>query len=185
MRGGNDQIPERLAGALQEDQITRGAELVEIRRNPDRHLPPSFNGAPPVTAADRVVLALPFSILRTIDYSKAGFSQLKDTAIQELGMGTNSKLHLQFNTRHWESLGCNGDTFADTGYQNTWDVTRAQSGKAGILVDYTGGDVGASFGSGTTEERANQFLGQLEPVLDGISEKGLWNGLATVDFWTG
>ena len=64
-------------------------------------------------------------------------------------MGTNSKLHLQFNTRHWNSLGCNGETFADTGYQNTWEVTRRAAGKAGILVDYTGGDVGASFGSGT------------------------------------
>ena len=84
-------------------------------------------------------------------------------------MGTNSKLHVQFSSRHWESLGCNGDTFADTGYQNTWDVTRAQPGRRGILVDYTGGDVGASFGTGTPAERAAQFLSQIEPVLPGIT----------------
>ena len=65
--------------------------------------------------ADRVVLALPFSILRSsVDYKSAGFKALKQTAIKELGMGTNSKLHVQFSDRHWEGLGCNGETFADT-----------------------------------------------------------------------
>ena len=152
MRGGNDQIPARLADALQ-GQITTGSELVAIRRNSDGSYRLSFrsgSGTSTVTA-DRVVLALPFSILRDVDYAKAGFSQVKKTAIEELGMGTNSKLHVQFDRRHWNSLGSNGETYADTGYQNTWEVTRAQAGKAGILVDYTGGNIGASFGSGTPD----------------------------------
>ncbi len=180
--GGNDQIPARMASALP-GQITRGSELTAIRRNSDGSWGLSFRGARPVTA-DRVVIAIPFSILRSsVDISKAGFSPRKLTAISEMGMGTNSKLHVQFTSRHWESLGCNGDTFADTGYQNTWDVTRAQRGASGILVDYTGGNIGASFGSGSPSSRAEQFLGQLEPVLPGISAR--WNGRATVDYWTG
>ncbi len=181
VRGGNDQITARLADALK-GQITTSAELVAIRRNADDTYRLTFNGASPVTA-DRVVLALPFSILRTIDYSKAGFSELKQKAIQKLGMGTNSKLHVQFTDRHWRQLGCNGETYADTGYQNTWEVTRAQSGTQGILVDYTGGNVGASFGTGTPAERAAQFLTQIKPVLPGIETKS--NGLAMVDYWTG
>jgi monoamine oxidase len=183
--GGNDQIPELMAAALG-GQITLGSELVAIRRNKDGSWALSFRqgGVTRSVTADRVVMAIPFSILRSsVDISKAGFSSRKLTAIREQGMGTNSKLHVQFTTRHWESLGCNGDTFADTGYQNTWDVTRAQPGTPGILVDYTGGNIGASFGSGTPSSRAQQFLGQLEPVLPGIT--GKWNGRATVDYWTG
>jgi monoamine oxidase len=182
--GGNDQIPARLASALQ-GQVNTGAELVAIRRNADGSYRLTFHsgaGTSTVTA-DRVVLALPFSILRGVDYSKAGFLPVKNTAIQELGMGTNSKLHVQFTSRFWNSLGNQGDTYADTGYQNTWEVTRAQPGTAGILVDYTGGNIGASFGSGTPAERAKQFLAQIEPVLPGISSR--WNGRATVDYWTG
>ena len=179
VRGGNDQIPARLAAALQ-GQIHTGAELTAIRRNADGTYRLSL-GTGPVTA-DRVVLALPFSILRDVDYSKAGFSPVKDTAIQELGMGTNSKLHVQFRSRIWNSLGNQGETYADTGYQNTWEVTRSQPGKAGILVDYTGGEIGAGFGTGSPTERANQFLRQIEPVLPGITSS--WNGRATVDFWT-
>ena len=130
------------------------------------------------------MLALPFSILCTsVDYSQAEFSPLKQTAIAELAMGTNSKLHVQFSRRHWETLNCSGETFADTGYQNTWDVSRAQSGTSGILVDYTGGMIGASFNSGTPTTRAKEFLKQIEPVLPGLSAK--WNGRATIDFWTG
>jgi monoamine oxidase len=116
-----------------------------------------------------------------VDYRDAGFSALKQTAIREMGMGTNSKLHLQFSSRHWESLGCNGETFADTGYQNTWDVTRAQPGTAGILVNYTGGNVGASFGTGNAATHAQSFLARLEPVLPGIMAQ--WNGKASLDFW--
>jgi monoamine oxidase len=183
--GGNDQIPERLATALA-GQVTRGSELVAIRRNKDGTWALSLRqGATTRTVtADRVVMAIPFSILRSsVDISKAGFSSRKLTAIREMGMGTNSKLHVQFKSRHWESLGCNGETYADTGYQNTWDVTRAQGGTSGILVDYTGGNIGASFGSGTPSSRAEEFLGQLEPVLPGISRQ--WNRRATIDYWTG
>jgi monoamine oxidase len=89
-----------------------------------------------------------------VDWKKAGFDSRKATAIRELGMGTNSKLHVQFSSRFWRGQGSNGETFADTGYQNTWEVTRAQAGKSGILVDYTGGKIGASFDSGTPESRA-------------------------------
>jgi monoamine oxidase len=183
VRGGNDQIPARLASALT-GQLNVQHELTSIARNSDGTYRLTFKlggGISKTVTADRVVLALPFSILRTVDHSKAGFSALKRTAIKEQGMGTNSKLHLQFANRHWETLGCNGDTVADTGYQNTWEVTRAQSGAPGILVDYTGGNVGASFGSGTPTSRAQQFLAQIEPVLPGISSR--WNGRATVDFW--
>jgi monoamine oxidase len=99
-----------------------------------------------------------------------------------MGMGTNSKLHVQFSSRPWRALGFNGETFSDRGYQNTWEVSRAQPGTSGILVNYTGGRIGASFGRGTPESRAKEFLGQVEPVLPGVTKA--WNGKATIDFWT-
>lgn len=183
--GGNDQITDRLAAKLA-GQITTGSELVAVRRNSSGTFTLTFaqsSGTKTVTA-DKVVLALPFSILRSsVDLSKAGFEPRKLVAIREQGMGTNSKLHLQFSSRFWRVQGSNGETFSDRGYQNTWEVTRAQPGASGILVDYTGGKIGASFGSGTAESRAQQFLAQVEPVLPGATKA--WNGRATIDFWPG
>jgi monoamine oxidase len=183
--GGNDQVPAALAAHLG-DRIAYESELVSIAARPRGDFALGFReGSRTVSVtADKVVLALPFSILRrSVDVSRAGFSARKLTAIAEQGMGTNSKLHVQFDRRHWNELGCNGETYADTGYQNTWEVTRGQEGKSGILVDYTGGSIGASFGSGTPASRATQFLRQLEPVLPGIADR--WNGRATIDYWTG
>jgi monoamine oxidase len=182
VNGGNDQIPMALAGMMA-NQIALGMELTAIAQNRDGTYSLSFRGLNKAKIVDRVVLALPFSLLKSVDYSRANFGQLKDTAIRDLPMGTNSKLHVQFSERHWNTLGNNGNTYADTGYQNTWEVTRAQPGKPGILVDYTGGTIGASFGSGTPDSRAQQFLAQLEPVLPGITKKYI-AGKATIDFWT-
>ena len=183
VRGGNDQIPTALASRIA-GQIQTGTELVAVKQNAGGTYTLTFkagSGTLTVTA-DKVVLALPFSILRSsVDISKAGFEPLKLTAIREQGMGTNSKLHLQFTRRLWRDLGSNGETYADTGYQNTWEVSRSQPGQSGILVDYTGGQIGASFGSGTPASRARKFLAQIEPVFPGISKA--WNGRATIDFW--
>jgi monoamine oxidase len=185
VRGGNDGIVARLADRLA-GQIETGRELVAIRRTAAGGYTLTFRSGSGTTsvAADHVVLALPFSIMRaSVDWSRAGFGDVKATAIRELAMGTNSKLHVQFTDRHWRGLGSNGETYSDRGYQSTWEVTRSQAGTAGILVDYTGGTIGAGFGQGTPTSRAQQFLTQLEPVLPGISAK--WNGRATVDFWKG
>ncbi|MDB4868414.1 MAG: amine oxidase [Cohnella sp.] len=185
VRGGNDQIVSRLAEEVK-DQITLRTRLTAIALNKDGGytLTLQTGSSKRDIIAEKVILALPFSILRSsVDYMKAGFRPLKQIAIQEQGMGTNSKLHVQFKKRLWEELGCTGTTYADTGYQNTWDVTRAQPGETGILVDFTGGTIGASFNTGTPAERAQQFLTQLEPVWPGITAE--WNGKATLDYWKG
>ncbi len=182
VRGGNDQIPQLLAAALG-SQVTLGSQLVAVRQNADATYTLSLKqGTRTVSAvADHVILALPFTLLRSVDCSRAGFSAVKSNAIRTLGMGTNSKLQLQFTSRVWNALGCNGATYSDTGYQSSWDVSRAQAGTNGILVDYTGGTIGASFGSGTIAGRAQQFLSQIEPVLPGIT--AAWNGKASLDYW--
>jgi monoamine oxidase len=179
--GGNDQIPERLAAALP-GQINPGYELTAVARNSNGTWKLSFgNGA--TTTVDRVIIAIPFTILRDVDLTKAQFEPRKMRAINELGMGTNSKMHVGFKKRFWRDLGCNGETYADTGYQNTWEVSRGQAGTTGLLVDYTGGKIGATFGAGTPSSRAKQFVGQIEPLLPGATAN--WNGNATIDYWPG
>lgn len=184
VRGGNDQVAaelgNRLSGQLKLDHV-----LTVIKKNTDGTFTLTFaNGA--TTRVDHVVLAIPFSMLKGVNYQKAGFEPLKVTAIKELPMGTNSKLHVQFKDRFWYAAKNNGNTYADTGFQNTWEVTRAQPGAKGILVDYTGGKIGAGFGpgTGTPQERALQFFGQLAPQFPGVDIASHWDGIsATIDSW--
>jgi monoamine oxidase len=184
VHGGNDQVPAALAGKLA-SQISLNVPLTAIKLNNDGSYTLTFaNGSGSFTkVADHVVLTLPFTLLRGVDFSKAGFNQVKTWAINELGMGTNSKLHLQFGSRFWRDQGLNGETYSDRGYQNTWEVSRAQPGTNGILVNYTGGTPGVNAGKGTPEQQAATFLKQVEPVLPGATAQ--WNGNVFRDYWTG
>jgi monoamine oxidase len=188
--GGNEGLPRAIAETLPAGSVQTGTALTAIAKNKDGSYALSFSRGPLkfTVTADRVLLALPFSILRNLDYSTAGFNAVKTTAIQQLGYGTNAKLHLQFANRIWNQVGpwgiSTGSSLSDTGYQNTWEVTRAQPGQTGILVDYTGGTIGASFTGDNTKQSvvqsyALQFLSQLQPVFPGIAQ--YWNGRATLD----
>jgi monoamine oxidase len=192
--GGNERLPQTIAAdlAARGTSVLTGWRMTSIVRQKDGSYALTFAGVKTPVVADQVVLALPFAVLRTLDYGRAGFDDLKDVAIQELGRGRNDKLQLQFKSRLWNHAGAwpgisNGSTYADTGYQNTWDVSRGQAGATGILVDYTGGNVAASFRPSTpysdatnaaTAAYARTFLGQLEPVYPGITAQ--WNGKATL-----
>jgi monoamine oxidase len=191
--GGNTLLPLAVRDAIVSAQgaaaVRNGWRMTSITRNSDGTTTLAFDtasGAQQVVA-DHVVLALPFAVLRTLDYHGANFSPLKKTAIEQLGNGRNSKLQLQFSSRLWNGQGSNGASYSDTGYQNTWDVTRGQAGITGILVDYTGGNVAGALSAGTPYATAangkvgtlaRRFLGQLEPVFPGISSR--WNGRATL-----
>jgi monoamine oxidase len=192
--GGNERLPQTIAADLiaRGTQVRTGWRMSSIARRSDGAYSLTFDGVKTPVVADEVVLALPFAVLRTLDYSRAGFDSLKNTAIQDLGRGRNDKLQVQFSSRLWNGTGAwpgisNGSTYADTGYQNTWDVSRGQAGASGILVDYTGGNVAGSFRPSTpysdasnpaTRAYARTFLGQLEPVYPGITAQ--WNGKATL-----
>jgi monoamine oxidase len=179
VRGGNDLLVSRLAAKLC-DRIERPRKLIALRRLSDGRFDLVFDQGN--VTADKVVLAVPFTMLRkVVDLSRAGLSPRKMTAIREIGMGTNSKLHLQFHERVWEKRGLNGEVFADSGFQNCWDTTRAQRGRAGILLNFTGGKVGAAFGRGDEASHAKKFLGEIEPAIPGLTSA--WNQKSAVTCW--
>ena len=182
VRGGNDQIVARLAQVL-DGQIETDAPLSAIVRNSDGRYTLTFGNrrSSRSVTVEQVVLALPFSKLREVDYGKAGFTAPKTFAIKELPIGANAKVQLQFTSRHWRTLDNNGDSYADTGYQDTWEVTRAQGGTPGVLVNYTGGDTTRSQAGASAQTLAERFLGQIEPVLPGLTAR--WNGKVTLDYW--
>lgn len=191
VKGGNERIPKAIANVLTPGSVQLNTALTAIVLNGDGSYTLTLNrgGRTFSQKFDRVIMTIPFSVLRTLDYSAAGFDLIKRTAITELGYGRNAKLQLQFDSRLWNARGpwglSTGTSYSDTGYQNSWDVTRAQNGETGILVDYTGGGVPLASFNGNPDDPsvvaayARTFLTQLEAVFPGISE--LWNGRATLD----
>jgi monoamine oxidase len=183
--GGNSNLPLAIADALPSGSIHLGYRMTTIALNADGSLLVSFDNGKTITA-DHVVLCISFAVLRTLNYKKAGFDPLKQTAITQLGAGLNAKLNLQFGSRIWNSYASTGSLYSDQPFQSGWDVTRGQPGPTAILVEYPGANVARSLGQrnpySTTSTSlqvakfAGQYLAQLEPIFPGITAE--WNGKA-------
>ncbi len=182
IRGGNDQLVARLAHEV-DGQIEPHTRLVAIARMADGRYRLTLlrDGAERVTAADCVILAIPFTLLRGVDTTRAGFRPRKVQAIGALGMGRNTKLQLQFTERFWQRAGGNGEVRLEGAFQTTWDVTRAQAGRAGILNFFSGGAAAEEAALGYPEERARMALAELERALPGATAR--WNGRVIRNAW--
>jgi monoamine oxidase len=198
--GGNEQLPLAIARSLPQGCIHLHHQLVAIKRNSDNTIALSFTTphGPLEVTSDSVILALPFSTLRHVDYRQAGFDALKQTAITQLGYGTISKLFLQFDTPYWYQDGPwpranNSFIITDLDIQTLWDTSLGQPGTSGLLVDYTSGQRGAAYapptpyatvaGAESIQHYAQHCLIQLEHVFPGISTH--YTGKAALSYPTG
>ena len=129
-------------------------------------------GSSKQVTADHVVLALPFSIMRSsVDWSQAGFGPVKTRAIQRAGHGNELQAACPVHRPPLERAG-----------------QQRQHVRGHRLPEHLGGHALAARPVGDpgrlhrrqhrgelrhrlADERAQQFLRQIEPVLPGISAK--------------
>ncbi|MEO8277298.1 MAG: NAD(P)/FAD-dependent oxidoreductase [Thermoanaerobaculia bacterium] len=178
VRGGNDQIPKRLAEHLA-GRVETGTRLEAIgsRSNGDFALTFRRGAATHEVTAERVVLAIPFTLLRKVRID-VSLPAVKRKAIDELRYGTNAKLMVGFSDRVWTQrqgkiAGSNGSVLTDLPLQLTWEATRQQPGKAGILTCFTGGRRGVELGQGTPASQSERFARDLERIYPGVAERRL------------
>lgn len=174
--GGNDQIARRLAERL-ERRVRTGHRLESLRGRSGGGFTLTFErdtGSLDVRA-DIVVLALPFTLLRTVDLDGTlGLSPTKLRAINELGYGTNAKMMLGVNDKVWRSRPFNGHQgftgylYSDLAAQSGWDHTQLQPGPMGGYTVYLGGNEGVRSGSGTVGEQASRYSAELDRVWRGF-----------------
>jgi monoamine oxidase len=170
VRGGNDRISQTLANSLG-DRIELNSILQRIRKRADGQIECTFarGSSARTVAAEHVILALPFTMLRTVTID-LDLPAVKRRAIRELGYGTNAKLMVGFTERLWRTrYSSNGSTLTDLPYQLTWETSRLQPGVSGIITNFTGGRHGIELGEGTPSDRAAELAIQLDVIFPGIA----------------
>jgi monoamine oxidase len=170
VQGGNDRIVRALASYVG-NRVDTGVVLEAIDARSDGAIELSLrSGAQSYTlAAPHVVLALPFTMLRRVKMG-VELPPAKRLAIDELAYGTNAKLMVGFDSRPWRTAHqSNGSVLTDLPFQCTWETSRGQEGKAGILTNFTGGAQGLRLGDGDPGEQVLRLLGDLERVFAGVS----------------
>ena len=168
VRGGNDLIP-RTLGTKLTDAIESGHVLEAIRGEAGGYVLTFRKGAATrEVRARQAILALPFTLLRKVRID-VELPSLKKRAIEHLAYGTNAKLMIGFERRSWREHGANGASMSDLAYQTTWDTTRKQPGRGGVLTNFTGGRHGVELGQGTPKQQAEAAVRDLERVFPGIA----------------
>lgn len=188
VRGGNDQVPARLLEALPEGTVTFDAPLETVRAVDDR-VELRFGGVPAPVVADRVVLAVPSTTLRQVDLAQAGFSPEMLSGVDELGMGTNAKVLLQFDRPFYTGFGdwSGGLSRGDDPLIGTWESSGTDGNDdLGLLTVYSGGRVGAGYEA--DEPHAPASAGVVEEMLAAIGAavpdiSSAFDGDAWLDAW--
>jgi monoamine oxidase len=162
IEGGNSQIIDMLRRKLSR-QIKNNHRLEAIIRQNNGYTL-SFAGGKDINA-DVVILAVPFTTLRDVDLSRAGLTQRKMGAIQELGYGTSSKLLLSVTSRVWRQQRRAGYLFNEQAH-NGWDNSQGQNknrGDGGYTV-FLGGEAGRNLNKSATET----YVNELDKVFPGF-----------------
>ena len=185
--GGNDRIPRRLAQILG-DSIETGTvlESITLLSSGRYRVDIRSRGVTKERKYEKILLALPFSILRQITL-KVDLPPIKRLAIDNLGYGTNSKLITSYAEKIWRTrYNSTGVILADLDFQNTWEASQSRyTGVEGIITNFTGGRQGLVIGTKTPEFHAQKLLLQLEKVFPGISKKRLPQGNSIRAYWFG
>jgi len=185
IRGGNDQVPNMLADLLPAGALHLETPLEAMRQRSDGTYELEFGGVAAPVVADHVVLCLPFTTLRDVDLTDAGFDAKRMRAIDELAMGTNAKVLLQFEDR-FPTFGWNGLFDLDVPKTDSWDSALAEPGPGGLLTIFSGGKTGAGYP--VDEAHAPAPVGVVDDALTFLDTyfpgmRASFNGRSWLDSW--
>jgi monoamine oxidase len=167
IRGGTDLLPKALAARLAA-KIRYGAPVVRVEHDA-RGVRVVFlqAGTQETIAADYLVCAIPFSILKDIEVSPP-FSPAKQRAIRELPYTSASRVYLQSKREFWNQEGLGVSAYTDLPIMAIVNSTLNQAGTRGILESYSAGEHARSLTAMKESERIRFTLEQMEKVYPAI-----------------
>ncbi len=169
IKGGNQQITDRLAAKLA-NSIELNTSLEQIRSTPNGRYQVTLRhqGRSIERVYERVILALPFSILRQINLDLK-LPQVKQAAIKEIGYGTNTKLITGYGDRLWRTkYSSNGQILGDSLVSETWESSRHTIDRQGVITNFTGGTLGLNLTKADPKIAAQKFVTDFQKIFPGI-----------------
>jgi monoamine oxidase len=181
VKGGNGQISDVLSSNYG-NQINTGYPLKAVTKRRDSY-ELNFEGSSKSVKADFVIITIPFTKLREVEFVNMELPPLKQKAINELGYGNNAKLVLGFKQHVWEHKGFEGNILSDNGVQYGWDNTKLQN-KRDAMAGYTifaGGTAAKRLSESTPKFHADRLLPKLNDIMAGTQD--MHNGKVTRMCW--
>lgn len=178
--GGNDQLPKAFARRLS-DKILYNRAVRKIAHNADGvEVWFEESGTVRSMRASRLVLALPFSILRNLDIAPS-FSPEKMKVIETLTYGQAMKVAMQYGQRFWDEPGSIGQrVLSDTKLRRVYHMSIDQPGPRGILMTFTTGVDAEAIGKLSREDRLRTALAETTKMWPDAPQH--WES-AAIKYW--
>jgi monoamine oxidase len=125
-------------------------------------------GARQSMTADRILCAIPFSVLRNVELP-SNFSENKLKIIKRLDYAMVSRVYLQAKKRSWEEKGLNGFAITSDAVE-IWQPTWNQPGPRGILMTYNRPGQAERISAMKPDDRISSTLTQLGQWFPGLQE---------------
>ena len=171
IKGGNQQIPEKLAEILQQ-QIRLQHSLIAIKEHLNNALTLTFdkNGKIVEERFDAVIVCIPFTTLRGVNFDM-DLPSSKQLVINELAYGSNTKFVLEFNERVWRQSNYQGYLF-NNDIHNGWDSTHEQTQNkgTGTFTVFLGGEIAKNAQRNDINAMSTQYVNILEDVFKGAKK---------------
>lgn len=166
IRGGNDRLPQAMAGQLA-TRIRYGAEVQRIEQSGTGvRVAYSAAGRQHFESADRVICTIPFTVLRDIEIVP-GLSAGKARAVKNLYLGPVARVFVQTHSRFWERQGLNGFATVDQPME-LWSPTYNQPGTRGILMSYIYEQLARDYSQLPAAEQIERSIDLYEQVHPGV-----------------
>jgi monoamine oxidase len=169
IRGGSDTLPRALAAKLK-DSIRYGCAVVRIEQ--DAHgarVLCTRSGERETINGDYVICAIPFSVLRNVEFSPP-VSREKQRAIAQLGNTSVVRVFLQTRRRFWLEEGLTGAATTDLPLMTAYDKNFYQPATRGILEAYVAGERARRLAAMNSDERFDFTVNQVQMIHPAIRE---------------
>jgi monoamine oxidase len=170
IRGGTDRLPKALATRLG-DRIRYGTAVSRLEQDGDGVRAVALQAGRRVSfSGDRLVCAIPFSVLRRVDVNPA-FSRDKRRAVEQLQYTSVTRVFVQTRTRFWVEDGVSGNASTDLPVMGVYERTINQPGPRGILESYQAGANARASTRMTERERLAAALAGMAKVYPRVAEQ--------------
>lgn len=175
VKGGTQTITDKLTELLK-GQIHLEYYLKEVSLQNEKYVLDFSNGESII--ADFVIMAIPFTKLKEVSL-QIPISPVKRKAINELRLGSGSKLFIGMNKRLWREQGFSGYVMNDV-FQTGWDNSQCQNynSEAGGYTLLLGGKKGLN----AKNKDIETYMNTLDEVFPGFSKAH--NGVKTGFNWS-
>jgi monoamine oxidase len=170
IRGGTDRLPKELAARLGA-RIHYGTPVIRLEQQLNGVRVVALQaGGTRVFTADRIVCAIPFTVLRRLEVHPA-FGREKRSAIDRLPYTSVARVFVQTRTRFWTTQGLSGYASTDLPVMGIYERTINQPGSRGILESYMAGANARRATAMTEHDRLTMTLQGMAKVYPRILEE--------------